>query len=133
MIIMIMIIIIIISSSSSNSNSNGTSINIFVFIIIMFSSTASLVMIISSISIVITCWSLVLLSLPSLVVMLGLTRSLLTFSLLNSSFSLLFGFGLKLLITVFKISRFSNPDPRVEILKHIAYGNQGARFFESRP
>ena len=112
----IIIIIIIISSSSSNSSSNGTSMDISV-IIIMISSTASLI--INSIS---------------LVIMLGLTHSTLTLNLLNKSFSLLFNFGPKLLRHVFKISRFSNPDPRVEILKHIAYENQGAIFFfESRP
>ena len=64
--------------------------------------------------------------------MLGLTHSILTLNLLNKSFSLLFNFGLKLLRNVFKISRFSNPDPRVEILKHIAYENQGAIFFSNR-
>ena len=57
--------------------------------------------------------------------MLGLTHSISTSNLLNKSFILLFNFGLKLLRNVFKISRLSNPDPRVEILKHIAYENQG--------
>ena len=41
----------------------------------------------------------------------------------------LFNFGLKLLRNIFKTSRLSNQDPRVEILKHIAYGNQGAIHF----
>ena len=59
-----------------------------------------------------------LLSLSSFVITLGLTHSIWTFNLLDKSFNLLFSFGLKLLRHIFKISRFSNPDPRVEILKH---------------
>ena len=54
----------------------------------------------------------------------GLTHSISTLKLFDKSFSLLFDFGLKLLRIVFKISIFSNPDPRVEILKHIVYENQ---------
>ena len=64
--------------------------------------------------------------------MLGLTHSFLKLNLLNISFSLLFNFGLKLLRNVFNISRFSNPDPRVEMLKHIPYENQGAIFYLNR-
>ena len=66
--------------------------------------------------------------------MLGLTHSILTLKLLNKSFRLLFNFGLKLLRNVFNISISSNPDPRVEILKHIVYENQGNFVSpESRP
>ena len=73
-----------------------------------------------------------LLSLSSLYIILGLTHSILSLNLLNKSFTLLFDIGLKLLRHVFKISRFSNPDPRVEILKHIAYESQGAISFSNR-
>ena len=55
----------------------------------------------------------------------GLTHSISTLELFDKSFSLLFNFGLKLVRNVFKISIFSNPDPRVEILKHVVYKNQG--------
>ena len=66
--------------------------------------------------------------------MLGLTHSILILNLLNTYVRLLFNFGLKLLRHVFKIPIFSNPDPRVEILKHIVYENQGNFVSpESRP
>ena len=71
-----------------------------------------------------------LLSLSSLVITMGLTHSIWTLYLLDKSLNLLFNFGLKLLRHIFKISIFSNPDPRVEILKHIAYENQGAIFVQ---
>ena len=52
----------------------------------------------------------------------------------RKSFSLWFDIGLNMLIHIFKSSGLSNPDPRVEILKLIAYESQGAIYlFKPRP
>ena len=125
-IIMVTMFIIISSSSSSSSNSNtnssngsinGTSISITVVIVINI-ITINIDIISSSCSSSNSCSS----------------SSSNSYNYWIKPFSLLFNFGLKLWRNVSKISKFSNPDPRVEILKHIAYWNQDAIFlFEAKP